>query len=33
MSNGHIAMYNYMFLDQSPQEDIVLHVIVYLFDT
>ena len=28
MSNGHITTYNYMFLDQSPQEDILLHVIL-----
>lgn len=33
MSNGHITMYNYMFLDQSTQEDILLHVIFDLSDT
>ena len=32
MSNGHITFYNYMFLDQSPQEDIILPVIFDFFD-
>ena len=33
MYNGHITMYIYIFLDPSPQEDILLHVILDLFDT
>lgn len=33
MSNGHITMYNYMFLDQSTHEDTLLHVIFDLSDT